>query len=71
MWQSIVDDLGDLPFTLIADTDAKVIKAFGQAGVKMATRQAYLIKDGKIVGRSRRRLKSGHSADEGFAGGSH
>jgi len=28
------------------------------------------IEDGKIVGRSRRRLKSGHTADEGFGGGS-
>jgi putative ABC transport system ATP-binding protein len=29
------------------------------------------IEDGKIVGRSRRRMKDGRSADEGFAGGSH
>lgn len=37
------------PFTLIADTDKKVIKAFGQSGVMFASRQAYLIKGGKIV----------------------
>lgn len=37
------------PFPLIADTDAKVVKAFGQSGVKFASREAYLIKDGKVV----------------------
>jgi peroxiredoxin Q/BCP len=37
------------PFTLIADTDKKVMKAFGQHGIFFASRQAYLIKDGKIV----------------------
>jgi peroxiredoxin Q/BCP len=37
------------PFTLIADTDQKVMKAFGQTGIKFASRQAYLIHDGKIV----------------------
>lgn len=37
------------PFTLIADTDKKVMKAFGQRGVWFASRQAYLIHDGKIV----------------------
>lgn len=38
-----------LPYTLIADTEKKVIKAFGQSGLMFASRQAYLIKDGKIV----------------------
>ena len=38
-----------LPYTLIADTEKKVIKAFGQTGTLFASRQAYLIKDGKIV----------------------
>ncbi len=38
-----------LPYTLIADTDKKVVKAFGQSGIAFASRQAYLIKDGKIV----------------------
>jgi peroxiredoxin Q/BCP len=39
------------PFTLVADTDHKVMKAFGNPGTKneMAARQAYLVKDGKIV----------------------
>ena len=41
-----------LPFTLIADTDSQVITAFGVPTypvVGMSHRQAYLIKDGKIV----------------------
>ncbi len=37
------------PFSLIADTDKKVMKAFGQAGLNIASREAYLIKDGKVV----------------------
>lgn len=38
-----------LPFTLIADTDSKVVRAFGQQGVRFAQREAYLIKGGKVV----------------------
>lgn len=38
-----------LPYTLIADTEKKVVKAFGQNGLMFASRQAYLIKDGRIV----------------------
>ena len=39
------------PFTLVADPDGKVIEAFGVPTYPtgMAHRQAYLIKDGKIV----------------------
>jgi peroxiredoxin Q/BCP len=40
------------PFTLIADQDQTVVKAFGVPNIKLtmlATRQAFLIKDGKIV----------------------
>jgi len=41
----------NLPFTLIADKEMKVVEAFGakSALLPMASRQAYLIKDGKIV----------------------
>ncbi|MFT3783656.1 MAG: peroxiredoxin [Nibricoccus sp.] len=40
------------PFTLIADTDKKVMHAFGQEGIMFASRQAFLIdKTGKIVWR--------------------
>ena len=42
-----------LPFTLIADTDSAVLKAFGVPNIpltSLATRQAYLVdKNGKIV----------------------
>jgi peroxiredoxin Q/BCP len=38
-----------LPYTLIADTDKKVLQAFGQSALMFASRQAYLIKDGRIV----------------------
>jgi peroxiredoxin Q/BCP len=43
----------NLPFTLLADTESAVIKAFGVPAAmpmtSMAHRSAYLIKDGKIV----------------------
>jgi peroxiredoxin Q/BCP len=43
-------DLNHFPFPLIADTDKSVIKAFGQSGGMMASREAYLInKAGKVV----------------------
>ena len=38
------------PYPLIADTDQKVINAFGQSGGKRAAREAYLIdRKGKVV----------------------
>jgi peroxiredoxin Q/BCP len=39
------------PFTLVADTDQKVMQAFGVPPLKTgaASRQAYLVKDGKVV----------------------
>lgn len=40
------------PFTLLADTDKKVMRAFGQDGLMFASRQAFLIdQNGKIVWR--------------------
>ncbi len=39
----------NFPFTLLADSDKKVLKAFGQSAVMFASREAYLIKGGKIV----------------------
>jgi peroxiredoxin Q/BCP len=47
--QKAFKDKYSFPFTLIADPDKNVIKAFGQSGVGFAKREAYLIKDGKIV----------------------
>lgn len=48
----------DLPFTLIADADGKVIEAFGVPTMVMgiSKRQSFLIKDGKVVWRN---LKAG------------
>ena len=43
-------DVNHFPYPLLADTDKKVIKAFGQSGGMMASREAYLInKAGKVV----------------------
>lgn len=39
----------NFPFPLLADTDKKVVTAFGQPGLVMAARECYVIKDGKIV----------------------
>ena len=37
-------------YPLLADTDKKVVKAFGQSGAMMASREAYLIdRSGKVV----------------------
>lgn len=53
-----------LPFTLIADTDKKVLAAFGvpdRGGY--ASRQAYLIRDGKIVWRDTTASTAQQAAD--------
>ena len=43
-------DVNHFPYPLIADTDKKVITAFGQSGGAMAAREAYLInRQGKVV----------------------
>ena len=42
-------ETNNFPFPLIADTNKKVVKAFGQPGLVMASRECYVIKDGKIV----------------------
>ncbi len=43
-------DTNNFPFPLIADTEKAVVKAFGQAGTAMASREAYLIdRTGKVV----------------------
>jgi peroxiredoxin Q/BCP len=38
-----------LPFTLVADTDAKVGKAFGVPTFPVESRESFLIKDGKVA----------------------
>jgi peroxiredoxin Q/BCP len=47
--QKAFKDKFNFPFPLIADTDKAVIKAFGQPGTGRAAREAYVVKDGKIV----------------------
>lgn len=37
------------PFPLLADTDKKVVQAFGQSGAGFAARECYIIKGGKVV----------------------
>jgi len=37
------------PFPLLADTDKKVLKGFGQSALMFASRECYVIKGGKIV----------------------
>ena len=55
----------DLPFTLLADKDKKVIKALG-VPLKMknfASRQAYLFKDGILMWRDLHASTSKQAAD--------
>jgi thioredoxin-dependent peroxiredoxin len=50
--QKAFKDKYHLPFTLVADQEHKVIEAFGvptMPGAGFARRQAFLVKDGKIV----------------------
>ncbi|MCF3652432.1 peroxiredoxin [Synoicihabitans lomoniglobus] len=47
--QSAFKDKYQLPFTLIADTDKSVAKAFGSNGMMMASRSAFLVHEGKVV----------------------
>ena len=42
-------ETNNFPFPLLADTDKKVVKAFGQSAMMMASRECYVIKGGKIV----------------------
>ncbi|AOS44156.1 Putative peroxiredoxin bcp [Lacunisphaera limnophila] len=42
-------ETNNFPFPLLADTDKKVLKAFGQSAMMFASRECYVIKGGKIV----------------------
>jgi peroxiredoxin Q/BCP len=55
----------NLPFTLVADSDAKFAKAFGVPlnVMGLATRQSFLIKDGKVVWTMLKASTAGHAAD--------
>lgn len=52
--QKKFEEKHSLPFTLLADKDGAVIKAFGVPtimGTSLASRQSFLVKEGKIVWR--------------------
>lgn len=54
----------NFPFTLVADTDKKVLRAFGQDSLMFASRQAFLIdKDGKVVWRDLKASTKQQAAD--------
>jgi peroxiredoxin Q/BCP len=42
-------ETNNFPFPLLADTEKTVVKAFGQSAMMFASRECYVIKDGKIV----------------------
>jgi peroxiredoxin Q/BCP len=53
-----------LPFTLLADPDGEVVKAFGVGSLLgFASRQAYLIKDGNVIWRDKKASTSEQAAD--------
>jgi peroxiredoxin Q/BCP len=55
-----------LPFTLLADPEGKVLKAFGVKRIPLigfSTRQAFLIKDGKVVWRDEKASTTEQAAD--------
>ncbi len=47
--QKAFKTVNHFPFPLIADTDKKVVQAFGQSALMFASRECYVIKGGKIV----------------------
>jgi peroxiredoxin Q/BCP len=50
--------VNNFPYALLADTEKKVIKAFGQSGTLMASREAYLIdRAGKVVYRDEKQTE--------------
>jgi peroxiredoxin Q/BCP len=55
----------NLPFTLIADSDGAVIKAFGVPTYPggMAQRESFIVKDGKIVWRSLKAETAKHAQE--------
>ncbi|MEI6351285.1 MAG: peroxiredoxin [Verrucomicrobiota bacterium] len=64
--QKKFQDKYHLPFELIADSDGKVIEAFGVPRIPLvgfATRQAYLFKDGTLVWRDLKAATREQAAD--------
>lgn len=59
-------DKQKLPFTLLADPDGRVLKAFGVKTIPIvgfSTRQAFLVKDGKVVWRDEKASTTEQAAD--------
>lgn len=59
-------DKQKLPFTLLADPNGKVLKAFGVKTIPIigfSTRQAFLIKDGKVIWRDQKASTAEQAAD--------
>jgi len=64
--QKKFQDKNKLPFTLLADPEAKVVKAFGVSTIPLlgfSSRQAFLIKDGKVVWRDSKASTKEQAAD--------
>jgi peroxiredoxin Q/BCP len=64
--QKAFKEKNHFPFTLIADTDQAVVKAFGVPNIpmtKLAKRQAYLIKNGVVVWADYKASTSTQAAD--------
>ena len=59
-----------LPFTLVADTDGSVAKAFGVPSLIVSARESFLIKDGKVVWNSphAQTAKSAEEVQKALAG---
>lgn len=62
--QKKFQDKNKLPFTLLADHDGKVVKAFGVGStLGFASRQAFLIKDGQVIWHDKKASTSEQAAD--------
>ena len=62
--QKKFQDKNKLPFTLLADPEGKVVKAFGVGSTfGFASRQAFLIKDGQIIWHDKKASTSEQAAD--------
>lgn len=62
--QKKFQDKNKLPFTLLADPDGKVVKAFGVGStLGFASRQAFLIKDGQVIWHDKKASTSEQAAD--------
>ncbi len=62
--QKKFQDKFKLPFTLLADPDGKVVKAFGVSStLGFASRQAFLIKDGQVIWHDKKASTSEQAAD--------